>query len=185
MKNQSEMSSRAKPVTTETHDRTGAEGDGEALVERFLRGRGGPGRGVGRRLHPEEAAQTGEQAGDGDATDGPEVLQAAGGHEAEQHEQGDEHARHDPVLSSQIRTGTVSDRLRDPHHLRVTFRVAHDGLVEEECGDQGADRADRSKEPRRRLGDAGHFSEEEGLGLKHRVHLVGGPCVDTGRSGRT
>ena len=42
----------------------------EQVTESGLRGRGGAGGGVGRRLHPEESTQTGKQTGDGDATDG-------------------------------------------------------------------------------------------------------------------
>ena len=101
----------------ESHDRATPEGDAQAVVKRVARGVRGTGRGVGRRPHPDEAREAGEDTAREEREGNPGVLDVQDVRKhAEQGRQGDEDDSHDLVLLLEVREGPVPHVERDARH---------------------------------------------------------------------
>ena len=131
----------------EAHDGTGAERNGETVVQGLLGSKRGSRRGIRCHLHAEPTTQAGEQTGDGNTCSGPERLDVQQTQNEEDRHQHDEDDEDDLVLTHQVSHGALSNGLGDLDHVVITLRSAHHGSAEDEGEQKGQDSSDGSKEP--------------------------------------
>jgi len=164
----------------QAHHRAGAEGHLEAAVEALTGPLGGPGRGLGGRVHAQEPAQAAEEPTGQEGHRHEGVLDAEVGQDPEDDHQDHKDHGYDPVLPEQIGKGPLADVRGNLQHRGVACRCAHHLLVEVVGEDQGQHGPDRSDPPRRR--GAGHREGCAGLiwllGQGNRAPQEAG-CRDT------
>ena len=138
---------KPQPHDDQPHHRPRPKRHLQSAVERTPARLRRPRGGVRRRLHPDVAAQTGEEAPRQERHRHERILDAHRRQDREDHEQNDEHQRDDLVLAEQIRHRPLAHIAGDLAHARIAgIRPLHRAEEARRHGKRD-ERGDRSYVP--------------------------------------